>query len=348
MKIVIDGRWISKPAGLGIMTRELVSHLAQEDHENIYVVYISRLEDRDLVPKNNSFSFRVIPGPYPFAEQVMIPLALISDKPDIFHAALGTAPVLLPRTKLVVTLADVMFLMPEHTVPKRLRLYQKFGSLYRKLVVPIAFRKAKAVATISEKSRQDIKRYFGDTKKVDVIYLAQGQDFTPPKEEKSEDPYAFSLSATDPRKYTRELVRAYTKAKIKTPLVLAGSLEESLSKSLDPKITYIGRVDQKKLIELYQGAKFFIYPSLYEAFGIPLLEAMACGAPVLALTTGANREIAGNAAYLVDEKNLERALVKMDTDKNFRNSLREDGFLRSKDFSWTKTAKHYLEVYKRV
>lgn len=349
MRIGIDGRWVSRKVGLGIFSQNLINELAVLDSKNNFIIYVSSDSDIQRLPNKKNFSYRVVAGPYPVAEQIIMPYLIWQDRIDVFHASLGTSPFLLSKVKLVLTLADVMFMMPENLVPRRQKTYQKLGSWYRKLVVPHSFKKSKSVVTISKKSKQDIQNYLASDKNVEVVYLAQGKDFKPlPGESTQKGEYFFALSATDPRKYTKELINSYLEANVKTPLVLAGTIDPSILKGLSPKITYAGKVNESRLVKLYQGAKFFIYPSLYEAFGIPLLEAMACGTPVLALKTGANPEIAEDGAYLVDEKDLSQAIKLLDSDEVLRANLQAKGSKRSKDFNWSKTAKGYLKIYKEA
>jgi glycosyltransferase involved in cell wall biosynthesis len=355
MRIGLDARWISRPVGLGILTLNLVRFLAREDSKNQYVLYLSGEKDQALVPKQANFSTRVLTGPYPVSEQVLLPYFIVKDNIDIFHSVLGTSPLLLPKGRLVLTVPDAMFLLPKEVVPGRTNLYQKIGSFYRRLVVPIAYRRAGVVATISQKSKDDLLKVLGTRDQLKVVHLAAAPEFKPgpPKEEVNRKfnlpkSYIFALSAKEPRKNTVALIAGYLKSRVKTPLVLAGTITPEIEKMLNSQIRFIGRVSSNELVSLYRGAKFFVYPSLYEAFGIPLLEAMATGTPVLALATGANLEIGGEAAYLVGPDKLQLGIIRLDRDHPLRERLKSLGTVQAKKFSWEKAASEYLKIYQGV
>jgi|SRR5581483_26233 len=361
MRIGIDGRWISRPVGLGRFSFNLIQSLARIDRKNSYVIYVRSLDDASRIPNQRNFRAVTVGWwPYPVAEQLILPRLIARDKLDIFHATLGTAPLLPIPAKLVVTVADAMFAMPRSIVPGRKSLYQRLGGMYRRIVVPRVYRRADATATISEKSKKDLEKYLNSGVRTKVIYLAAGDEFRPGLADKKTlkrfnlpDKFIFSLAGVDPRKNTEELIDSYRESGMTLPLVLAGEVNADLearinSPELLNRVIYLGRVSQEELSSLYRAAEMFIFPSLYEAFGLPLLEAMASGTPVLALDTGANQEIAGVGALIVPPDSLASGIKNLATDKVLRVKLSNRGLTRAREFSWRKTAQGYLTLYKRV
>lgn len=364
MKIGIDGRWIDKPSGLGNMVKNLIVELAEIDAENSYIIYLNKKENADLVPKKHNFKSKFVGSfPYPLWEQVLLPFHIISDKLDLFHATLGTAPIFSNKAKTLVTIADAMFAMPLDIIPSRKSMYQRLGGAYRSFVIPFIYRRADTVATISKKAKEDLTQYLGSRRKVEVVYLAAGGEFKPGetsvvvKKKLNLPPrFVFSISASDPRKNTLGLVRSYLKSGISATLVLVGTSSEEIDREIKKpaalnRVLHLGKVSQEDLVQIYQGADLFIYPSFYEAFGIPTLEAMSCGTPVLSSNAGSLVEVGGDAAVYFDprsEADLVGKLEKLSSDQKLRGSLSSRGIVRAKTFTWAKTASQYLNLYKEL
>lgn len=362
MKIGIDGRWIDKPSGLGNMGKNLIVELSKIDDENNYVIYLNKAENADLIPKKNNFKTKFIGTfPYPLWEQILLPFHITMDKVDIFHATLGTGPLFTHKVKTLVTIADAMFAMPTDIVPSRKSMYQRLGGAYRSLVIPFIYRRANVIVTISKKAREDLTQYLGSRRKVEVVYLAAGGEFEPGetssevKKKLTLPPrFVFSLSASDPRKNTLALVRSYLKSAVSIPLVLVGTTSEEIGREItNPaalnRVLHLGKVSQEDLVQIYRGADIFIYPSLYEAFGIPTLEAMSCGTPVLSSNAGSLVEVGGDAVVYFDPRSEADLIVKLEkllSDERLRKNLSSRGLVRAKSFPWAKTASQYLNLYK--
>lgn len=351
MRIAIDGRWVSKPVGLGVLSLNLIIGLSKIDHKNSYIVYLSNKKDFDFLPTQNNFQYKYVPGIFPFAEQILLPIRLYLDKVELFHACLGTAPIVMPCS-LATTIADVMFLLPKSVIPSRTNFYQKLGSLYRRIVIPIAYKHSDLVATISDRSKADIIKYLGTAKNISTIYLAASDKFNDPTPDKAylklPPEYIFAFVAKDPRKNTKLLVESFNIAKVTTPLVLVGQLPESLEESLPSTAIKFDRVSADEIIQIYKNAKFFIYPSAYEGFGIPLVEAMVSGTPIIALKTGANEEIAGECCLFSNPDGLAQSIVKLDKDASLRRKLSAFGKKSGDRYSWEITARKYLKFYSGV
>ncbi|MCJ7668150.1 MAG: glycosyltransferase family 4 protein, partial [Anaerolineae bacterium] len=162
-----------------------------------------------------------------------------------------------------------------------------------------------------------------------------------------------------PHKNLARLVEAFAEVKTERKLVLAGKEDPRYSEAhevtkqlgLQDRVVFLGQVSEDDLPALYSGAALFVFPSLYEGFGLPLLEAMACGVPAISSSTSSLPEIAGQAAVMVDPLDLSqlaRALERVLGDSNLRASMREEGLKQAARFSWERTAKETLAVYRQV
>jgi len=375
MKIGIDAHLVAYRRGMGNYVFNLIRWLPTISDNHEYVVYV-RQRDVEAVPHMDGLTLRPLPAaPVPLWEHVLLPLAAARDRLDILHAPANTGPLYLPRSiALVVTIHDVMYLLPANVLPPSPSLYQWLGRIYRRLVVPRVARRATAIITVSNHSQQDIVQYLGiPPEHVFVIYEALGHAFYPsPNEEKIEkakwryriqSQFVLALGGLDPRKNTNRILQAFKdfskRSKNDYQLVIVGlprSGQRLFSRTameigIAEQTVFTGFVAEEDLVALYNGADVFLYPSLYEGFGLPVLEAMACGTPVIASTAGSIPEIAGEAALLIEPKDVEAlasAIEQVITDQALRQELIARGLEHVKKFSWDKAARELLTVYERV
>lgn len=372
-RIGLDARFaLGERRGIGNYSLELFRAMAAVDHGFEFIFYSDRKDEFGLLEGLPNSSVRVLrPGFYPFWEQAMLPLALQRDEIDLFHAVGNTAPVIMPRrTRLVITLCDVMYMKEEGTLPLSQSWYQRLGRIYRRLIVPPAVRIADHVLTISEFSRADICETLAgcSPEKISVTLLGLPSSFhiTPPHEADTsplgETPYLLHLGGLDPRKNTHLVVRAFLDLKrsgqINGKLVILG-LKNLNSLNLDPSETaesecwihLPGFVSEMDLPRYYRHASMFLFPSLYEGFGIPLLEAMACGTPIITSDLSSLPEVAGNAALLIDPyqpRELAEAILRLTGDPSLQEQLKVAGHVRRKIFQWDQTACLTLTCYQRL
>jgi glycosyltransferase involved in cell wall biosynthesis len=310
---------------------------------------------------------------YPLWENVALPIAAWKDRIDILHCLGNTAPLfVLPAIRLVITLHDVMYLQSGKCIPAPMTIYQKFGRIYRSFVVPRCSFAAAALVTISEFSKQDILCLMPGIRasKISVCYESCDGIFSEKIDRLVSDspilpsplPFIFCLGAEDPRKNTLRLVRAYLQLLneygIRENLVISGYKNWEGSEShlavvdagVEDRIRFLNFVGIDELARLYRTATVFAYPSLYEGFGIPILEAFSSGCPVIASNVTSIPEVGGNAALYFDplnESEIAQTLLQVLNDANLRNSLKELGYARASQFSWKNTAQQTLAVYKK-
>lgn len=378
MVIGIDARFaVHNRRGIGNYTLNLVQHLAAIDKNNQYILYIDRDDIENVLPKQNNFKVKKLwLSNYFIWEQITLPMNAKKDGVDILHCTGNTAPIYLNmKIKLILTIHDVMYLKDYSTIPQSLSWYQRWGRVYRKMIVPRAIKHIAKVVTVSNFSKNDIKEHLPALKE-DVILVtheAAGERFRKMggdiQRSKVSDTfgikgnYILTLGALDPRKNTKAIINTFlhlkSEEKINVNLVIAGipkwrqtefykTVQES---SFMEDIIFTDFISEEDMVLLYNYATVFLYPSLYEGFGIPPLEAMACGAPVITSNTTSIPEIVGNAAFLIDplnDKELKEALLSLLNNEDLRNDLIARGFKRAKEFSWNKMAKETLQIYESL
>jgi glycosyltransferase involved in cell wall biosynthesis len=376
MKVGIDARFITRHPrrGIGNYSLNVVAELARLSPETVYFLYISAPDEEGVLPSTSNVTVRRLSMPtYPLWEQVALPRAACHDRLDILHCLGNTAPLAMPSSvRLVLSLMDVMFLHTGEFVPKPTNNYQALGRVYRSVVVPRCARSADQVITISEYSRRDILQLIPglDPARVLVTYLScdavfkQAPALPQPMSEPDAGnrPYILSLGADDPRKNTLRLVKAYLtllqRHGIDENLVISGYSNWEHSEAYRAvrsagaigRVRFLSFVSIDELAALYRNATLFVYPSLYEGFGIPVLEAFSSGCPVLASNVTSIPEVGGDAAIYVDplnEEEIGQAMYRLIQDGELRKSLVQRGHARALEFSWAETARQTLSVYER-
>lgn len=372
MKVGIDARFaIRQPRrGIGTYSINLLRELVQIDRDVYFVLYTDREDTESVLPSGPNVSVKCLwPRNYTLWEQMAFPLAVMRDDLDLLHTLGNTAPLwLLGRTRLVLTLHDVMFLQSNEFVPKPTTNYQRAGRLYRSFVVPLNTRHADSVITISNFSRQDIINLIRnlDCENVIPIYEACDPVFsnTPVLPQKLIGrPYFLCLGAEDPRKNTKRIVNGYIEAirnnDIKEDLVIVGYSNWSgcpahqlvKNAGAEGRVHFLSFISLDELVALYQHATGLLYLSLYEGFGIPILEAYSCGCPVIASNTTSIPEVGGDAAIFIDPTDTHAigdSIARLCKDPGLQSDLRRRGLERAKLFSWKYTAIKTLEVYRKV
>jgi glycosyltransferase involved in cell wall biosynthesis len=266
------------------------------------------------------------------------------------------------RGKFVVTVHDVKPLLFDSPRPRR-----NLNSLVEQLVVGDKWSNVDRVVTDSESSRRDIVEHLKIHKgRVAVAYPGVDRELFRPAPTATADrgarPYVLCVAGSDPTKNVKTLIDAFAKLprtmRDRHDLVLAGDFrrrpdlyERVRQAGIEKQTQFTGIVSDDRLKELYQRARLFVFPSRYEGFGLPVLEAMACGCPVISSNASSLPEVAGDAAILLDPMDIEgftREMVRVMSDSDLRRDLRERGLARAAQFSWDRTARETIAVYSEL
>jgi glycosyltransferase involved in cell wall biosynthesis len=354
-------------AGLGgneTYASNLIEALADVDTQNRYTLYVTKQEAVDRYA--HRWANVSVRKTLPHTPLIRIPLTLAAElrrRPvDILHVQY-TAPPLAP-CDTVVMIHDLSF---EH-LPET---FKRRSWMQMRLTVRRTARAASHVVTDSEYSRQDILRtYRLPPERVTTTPLAASSNFRPTNDERVLEKYGVSgdyilaVGSIQPRKNIARLIRAYTLMRSQhdgrvPKLVVAGknawlfkeTIRAAAISSASDNILFTGYVPESELPALYTGALCFAYPSFFEGFGIPLLEAMRCGTPTIASDRTCFPEVVGDASLMIDpfdEQSIADALWRMISDAALREQLRSRGFVQSSLFDWQQTARLTLDVYDQV
>lgn len=378
MRIGIDTRFaVNKLRGIGNYNLNLIRRISEIDCTNEYILYTDKKDSDGVLPKQRNFRVKIIyPQNYLIWEQILLPQHASKDGIHILHSTGNTSPINLDKKIiLVTTIHDVSYLKPYSLVPKSSFLYQRLGRYYRKIIVPKSIKRVDAVITVSEFAENDICSHllsladrprFVTYEAPDSIYKPMNRNSTDSfikQKYNIQGEFILNVGGHDPQKNTRfvieNIVELKKKGLVKEKVVFAGvsSIREifpdgkDFEEELLRDFIFIGFVKKEDLVNLYNSAKIFLFPSLYESFGLPLLESMACGTPVVASNGGAIPEISGNAALLFDPRNsyeFQSALFNILNDADLRRELIERGYKRASQFCWTKMAQDTLRIYETI
>lgn len=370
MRIAIDATSVPpSPAGAGVYAIELVRAMAQRDAHDGYAVFTRgawfdeaaagkrnwRIEHVDAASRERRLWW----------EQTRLPGALARIGVDVLHSTHHTLPLRPMRARRVVTVHDLTFLrIPERYPPAR--------RLYMQTMTRLAARVADAIIVPSMTVRGDvIELLHADAAKVHVVYEAAGEQYRPLDREASMEvarrcgvdrPFVLSVGSREPGKNRARLIRAMHELRgegIDRALLVVGQkawkFEEELTLvrelGMGDRVIFAGYVAAEDLPALYAAADLFAFPSLYEGFGVPVLEAMACGAPVVTSNVSATAEVAGEAALLVDPlsvASIRDGLRSLLSDGALRSRLSRRGMERAARFSWRRAADETHAVYEGV
>jgi glycosyltransferase involved in cell wall biosynthesis len=345
--------------------RALVTGLASLPSQHQFICYYVNPETRQHVRTNGTFTLRQL---YPAHPVVRIPATLPwqmrQDRLDVFHSQYTVPP--FAKCKTVTTIHDLAY---EH-FPEFFPLSQKLW--FKALMRPSA-RRADHIITVSEHSKQDIVQTYGiPPDKITVTYCSVSEEFTPREKDRAREELARSyrlegdfilyVGRLQARKNLPRLVDAFAdlrKAGSRHKLLLVGKRDfmfKALSShiqelGLQETVLMPGYVPTGDLPSFYGAADVFVYPSIYEGFGLPVLEAMACGVPVITSRGSALEEVAGGAALLIDpfdERSIAKALMRVLQDPDLRAQLTQAGLERSTCFNVTTAARQTMAVYEHV
>lgn len=375
MRIGIDASSLLKEwSGVGTYSYNLLKNLFKIDGENEYRLFFYSLKGslKRCPSFDNSnvkaYHYR-IPGKLLLKAWQWFnspPVETFLGKIDIFHS-INFHIMPQHKGKKIVTFHDLYFFIePQNT--------ERFGGRYFLITLPKRIKEVDMVIAVSQSTKQDIMKFLGiPEERIRVIYEAVDESFREIKDRdaiekiktkyKIEGDYLFFVGTLEPRKNLIRLVEAFAMLKrgghFPFKLVLAGKTGwaiDGLFRKIEDlgikgEIIFSGYVVPEDLPYLYNGAEIFVFPSLYEGFGLPVLEAMGCGIPVLTSKKSSLPEITRGAAILIDPMNVEeiaKGMRMLIENESLRNEMVVRGLQRVKDFSWRRTAEETLRLYREV
>jgi glycosyltransferase involved in cell wall biosynthesis len=376
MKIGIEARKLFSPDkhGMDVVALELVRNAPLLAPDLEFIVFAQKGTDRIELPKARNLSIVELPkSSVPIWEQIVLPMAASKHKCSILHCTSNTGPIL-SKAKLVITLHDISYLENARAIKNASSIYHKLKSRYRRFVVPQIVDKAAKIITVSKYQEKIIQSFFGfRASLITTIYNGASSHFSNTCDttkaaeirEKFMLPGSFILflGSDDPKKNTSRVLAAYKhfvqmSAK-RVPLVIVDISEKKLGRLLAElkaddirdHIILTGYVPNSTLPYLYSFASLFLYPSMKESFGIPILEAMSCRTPVITSNTSSMPEIAENAAFIVDPFDtmaMAKAMTQIFEHEMLRDGLIKKGLEQAVKFSFPKMAGEVCNVYREV
>ncbi|MDD3498083.1 MAG: glycosyltransferase family 1 protein [Candidatus Moranbacteria bacterium] len=390
MRIGIDARIILNPQkgeaiGAGHYTYQLIRHLLEIDKKNEYVLFFDfKVREKDVrkfTRENTTIRFypfsdykKYLPGAY---NEILTAATLRKEKLDVLHSTSPMSRIPLSyRGKTVVTFHD----MAIYKIPD---CFSRAGRAKKKVSYSLMANKADKIIAVSDSIKKDVEEIFKSGSKTEVIYSGLDRRFFENPERGSErvlgkfgikKKYIIFLGTIEPSKNITRLLNAFaifkknniqkktesgSRKDFDYQLILAGKrgwlakeyLQIAKDLGLGKDVIFTGYVIGDELVPLLKGAEFFILPSLYEGFGMTVLEAFATGVPTIVSEAGSLKEVAGDASYFInpiDTEGIAEAMEKFSQDGSLRDIFRQKGFEQVKKFDWNKVAKETIEVYNQI
>ena len=369
MKIAVHGSHLCQEREDGNQTYilNLFRAIREIDRVNQYTFYYNKPSAKKVEASN--FYHKIHQAPLMWTQRVF-PFLLRRDKPDILFMPIQMLPFLkAKKQKSVVTIHDLAFLLYPETFPAK-------DAFLHKLYVREAITKADHLIAITEATKQDIIKFYKvSPDKITVVYhgvdkdrfrLMQTGEESLVSDVKSKynitKPYILYIGNVQPRKNIQGLIKAYQKLRKTTDhnyqLVIAGAkawlvdeVMKEIGESYREDIIFTGRFEDAELTPLLWGADLFVLPSFYEGFGLPILEAMACGVPTLVSNTPSLVEVGGEASLSFDPHSIDDMAKVLDnilSDDKLREKLRKLGLNRVAEFSWDRCAKETIKIIEKV
>ncbi len=376
MRIGVDIRTLmdKQYSGVSWYTFDLLMEILRQDKANEYILYYNSGHDiSDRMPKFEQSNVKTINTSYPnkFFNYILQKifnwpkLDGVVGEVDVFWQPHINFSSFSNKTKVILTVHDLSFLIFPEFFSWRKSIWHSFMGL-KKLI-----NRADKIVAISESTKMDLVNFFPSSKdKIVIVYSGSGNEFRPissddAKLKQVKDKYGLgekfilSIGTTEPRKNIAGLIRAFDQAELEGwQLVLVGAdgwknkeLRKKLEERKKDNIKCLGYIDKEDRPYLYNLASAFSYVSFYEGFGLPVLEAMACGCPVITSNVSSMPEIAGDAAVLVNPSNdndLAITIKSLSSSEELRRTYSEKGLLRAKNFSWQRTAEEYLSILRSI
>jgi glycosyltransferase involved in cell wall biosynthesis len=370
MRIGMMLRALDEKGGIGVYATNLVTELLRIDRKNHYVLFYRSAANMGRFASYDNVTESVVGGGHKAVwDQIAIPRACQRQNVDLIFHPKFTVPLMATCPTIMVVHGADWFL------PEQARFYGKLDVAYIRRVMPLYFKKASVVISVSQLTTDNFIRALQlPPGKIETVYFGPATHFKPVTEKRvleevrvryrlPETRFILTLTKRDgaERKNLPGLLRGYAlyhdNSDHPLPLIIGGSDCEHLRSEYSvPEdgygrdIHFTGWIDQQHLPAVYSLADIFLYPSNLEAFPIPITEAMTSGTPVITSRANGLEEIAGEAALLVDParaKEIAEAIARLLDDEKLRRSLRERGLVRARRFTWDRCAQRTLEIIER-
>ena len=365
--IGIDARKIAD-YGIGTYIRNLVRALGELDQENQYVLFVGTQNRDSLDPLPDNFRVVIERSPsYSARELVSLSWRLLRLRLDLYHSTHYVLPAFVP-CRAVVTIHDIIHLLYPEFLPSPLAFF------YAQRMIRRSLSRGDRIIADSQNTKTDLMEYFDvDGRKIRVVYPGVAESFRDRLDPRDlgralaaleiRRPYLLFVGNPKPHKNLDNVIKAYARAleihPFEADLVCVGDRsgiefkirQRATQLGLADRLKLLGRVEDDDLPALYQGATLFLFPTLYEGFGLPVIEAMASGVPVITSNTSALKEVAEGYAHLVnplDVEEIAKAIAQCMADGDHRDALVKLGIRRAEDFRWTRTAEQTLDAYNSV
>lgn len=373
MRILIDFMQIPvQKVGVGVYALNLISKIYEIDRENTYYLFVQDDDDSFDFIKDDHFKLIKVkskffrkPSLIVLLGQVYIPYLALKYKIDIVHSLHYIFPIFVFAKKVIVIYDMTFFNCPQYHVPAKVYFFRFF--------IYLASFLADRIVADSKSSLDDfLQKFKVDRKKTRVIYLGKSELFNPDlnttrienikNKYKTGEKYLLFIGTIEPRKNIKNLILAFHRFSLENndyKLVIAGKkgwyfqevfrLPEKLG--LNEKVIFTGFIDEEDKPYLIAAAKIFIYPSMYEGFGLPVLESLSCGVPTITSNISSLPEIAGDAALLINPASVDELYLNIKrllSDEVLYARLKRKSIEQAKKFSWEKTAQETLEVYRSL
>ncbi len=372
MRIGIDARFYGgeQSKGLGRYTQMLIEYLASTDDQNEYVIFLQEEGFENWHIQSERFTPVLAPYKwYTFSEQLFMPLLIWKQQVDFMHFPHFNVP-LLYRSHFIATIHDLIIIhFPTERATTLGPLLYKIKHFAGQMVMRHAVKKAKHIITVSEFSKNDIAQYYGIEKnRISVTYEAAElekdssfEDVDLKKRYNIEKPYLLYIGNAYPHKNLEvvlDVIKEMSQARAKLPfqMVFVGKedyfyarlKQKAWAMNIEKYIRFTGFVPDSHLPALYANAVAYIFPSKYEGFGLPPLEAMSAGTPVLAASSSCLPEVLGDAAFYFDPEDISGIIQLVEqvlSSPEYREKMSLSGKIQAERYSWEKMAKQTLEVY---